>query len=111
MARGFPENCALFIWDPEEPMQRITLTVNDTSHPLAQGQDIETIQAAAVEALHKGGEVITVTLYGNRELAILVSPGVPLTFEVEEVPDEPRDDGDLTKPFEPYSELDAGFAV
>jgi hypothetical protein len=92
-------------------MQRITLTVNDTSHPLAQGQDIETIQAAAVAALHKGGEVITVTLYGNRELAILVSPGVPLTFEVEEVPDEPRDDGDLSKPFEPYSELDADFAI
>jgi hypothetical protein len=111
MARGIPETGSLFIWDPEEPMQRITLTVNDTSHPLAQGQDIENIQAAAIEALRKGGEAITVTLYGNRELTILVSPGVPLTFEMEEVPDEPRDDGDLTKPFEPYSELDAGFAL
>ncbi|MFB2600435.1 hypothetical protein ACEXQE_21800 [Herbiconiux sp. P17] len=84
-------------------MQRITITVSDTPHPLAQDQDIAHIEAAALDAVRGGGDIVKVTLYGNRELAILVSPGVPITFEVAEVPDENRDDGDLGSPFEPYS--------
>jgi hypothetical protein len=86
-------------------MQRITITVSDTQHPLAQGQSIDTIEAAALEAVRSGGDIVKVTLYGNRELAILVSPGVPITFEVAEVADESRDDGDLDSPFEPFSAL------
>jgi hypothetical protein len=87
-------------------MQRTTLIVNDTSYPLAQGQEVDAIQAAALEAVHQGGGLIKVTTYGNREVSILVSAGVPLVFESEEVPDESRDDGNLDFPFEPYSELD-----
>jgi len=52
---------------------------------------------------------VRVTLYGNRQLAILVSPGVPITFEMEEVPDEDRDDGDLRNPFEPFSAFENEF--
>ncbi|MCS5718749.1 hypothetical protein N1027_11455 [Herbiconiux sp. CPCC 205763] len=84
-------------------MQRITITVSDTPHPLAQDQNIDRIEAAALEAVRGGGDIVKVTLYGNRELAILVSPGVPITFEVAEVPEESRDDGDLDNPFEPDS--------
>jgi hypothetical protein len=84
-------------------MQRITITVSDTPHPLAQDQSIDVIEAAALDAVRRGGDIVRVTLYGNRQLAILVSPGVPITFEVAEVPDEDRDDGDLDSPFEPYS--------
>jgi hypothetical protein len=84
-------------------MKRITITVSDTQHPLAQGQEVDTIEAAALKAVRAGGDIVRVTLYGNRELAILVSPGVPITFEVADVPDEPRDDGDLNSPFEPFS--------
>jgi hypothetical protein len=86
-------------------MQRITITVSDTPHPLAQGQAIDVIEAAALAAVRSGGDVVRVTLYGNRQLAILVSPGVPITFEVADVPEEPRDDGDLENPFEPYSAI------
>jgi hypothetical protein len=86
-------------------MQRITLTVGDTAHPLAQNQDVGTIQAAALHAVRTGGDIVNVILYGNRQLAILVSPGVPITFEVAEVPDEERDDGDLASPFNPYYEF------
>jgi hypothetical protein len=84
-------------------VRRITITVSDTPHPLAQDQDITVIQTAALDAVRAGGNIVTVTLYGNRELAILISPGVPITFEVADVPDEERDDGDLDSPFEPYS--------
>lgn len=87
-------------------MKRTTLIVNDTSYPLAQGQDIDTIEAAAVEAVHQGGDMITITAYGNREVSIQVSPGVPLVFESEEVPSEARDAGNLDHPFKPYSEFD-----
>jgi hypothetical protein len=83
--------------------------VSDTSHPLAQGQDIEFIEAAALTAVRDGGDIVKVTLYGNRELAILVSPGVPITFVVTEVPEEPRDDGDLESPFVPYSAFDHDY--
>jgi hypothetical protein len=87
-------------------MQRTTLIINDKSYPLAQGQDTDTIEAASVEAVHGGGGIITVTAYGNREVSILVSAGVPLVFESEEVPDESRDDGNLDFPFDPHSEFD-----
>ena len=87
-------------------MKRITITVSDTQYPLAQGQDVAVIEAAALEAVRAGGDLVRVTLYGNRELAILVSPGVAVTFEIADVPDEPRDDGDLSSPFEPFSSLD-----
>ena len=87
-------------------MHRITITVSDTPHPLAQDQDIESIETAALAAVRGGGDIVRVTLYGNRELAILVSPGVPITFMVADVPEEPRDDGDLEHPFEPYSDVD-----
>jgi hypothetical protein len=29
-------------------MKRITITVSDTQHPLAQGQEVDTIEAAAL---------------------------------------------------------------
>lgn len=92
-------------------MQRITITVSDTPHPLAQDQDIDDIRAQALAAVKGGGDIVRVTLYGNRELAILISPGVPITFVVEEVPDELRDDGDLERPFQPYSDFDDEYVA
>jgi hypothetical protein len=89
-------------------MRRITITVSDTQHALAQDQNIEEIQSAALDAVLRGGAIVRVTLYGNRELAIVMSPGVPITFEVAEVANEPRDDGDLDHPFVPYSAYDDG---
>ncbi|MEF2977251.1 hypothetical protein [Subtercola sp. YIM 133946] len=85
--------------------------MSDTPHPLAQDQNIDTIEAAALDAVRGGGDIVRVTLYGNRELAILVSPGVPITFEVADVPEETRDDGDLESPFEPYSVFDNDYLM
>ncbi|TIH33814.1 hypothetical protein [Subtercola vilae] len=90
-------------------MKRIIITVSDTQHPLAQDQDIDTIEALALAAVRGGGDIVKVTLYGNRELSILVSPGVPITFVVSEVPEEDRDDGDLDSPFVPGSDFDNDY--
>jgi hypothetical protein len=90
-------------------VQRVTMNVDGTSYPLAQGQEIDTIEAAVVQAARDGADLVTVTLYGNRALDIVVTPGVPITFETEEVPDEARDDGDLSVPFDvPEFDYDLG---
>jgi hypothetical protein len=76
------------------------MNVDGTTYPLAQGQDLRTLETAVVDADRAGADVVTVTLYGNRSLDVVVTPGVPITFEVEDTPDEDRDDGDLTSPFD-----------
>ncbi|WIB65743.1 hypothetical protein [Curtobacterium sp. MCBD17_040] len=81
-------------------MRRVTMNVDGTSYPLAQGQDAATLEAAVVDADRAGADVVRVTLYGNRGLDVVVTPGVPITFEVEDVAEEDRDDGDLSKPFD-----------
>ncbi|WP_159085041.1 hypothetical protein [Planctomonas deserti] len=80
-------------------MERITMHVDGASHLLAQGQDPESIKGAVVQAARDGADMVRVTVVGNRELDVLVTPGIPITFESETVADDPRDDGDLRSPF------------
>lgn len=54
---------------------------------------------AVVEAARTGADLVTVTVVGNRELDILVTPGVVITFAPEDVPVDDRDTGDLEAPF------------
>jgi predicted RNase H-like nuclease len=81
-------------------MQRTTMQVGGKSYLLAQGQNVDDVQQAAVDAAKQGAGVVKVTVLGNRELGIVVTPGVPIIFESEIVPDEARDDGNLGAPFE-----------
>ena len=81
-------------------MLRTTMTVDGKRYLLAQGQDVDAVERTATAAVHQGGDIVHVTVSGNSRLDVLVSPGVPLTFETEDVDDETRDDGDLHAPFE-----------
>jgi hypothetical protein len=81
-------------------MQRTTIQINGNDYRVAQNQDIDAIKRAAVTAVREGGDFITVTLVGNRELQILVSMGISITVQTEEVPDDDRDDGNLALPFD-----------
>ncbi|PZF10002.1 hypothetical protein DEJ25_13590 [Curtobacterium sp. MCPF17_011] len=76
------------------------MNVDGTAYPLAQGQDLHTLETSVVEADRAGADLVKVTLYGNRSLDVVVTPGVPITFEVDDVADEDRDDGDLSSPFD-----------
>jgi hypothetical protein len=76
------------------------MTVNGQAYPLAQGQVLDDVYAAVVSAVQAGGNIVDVTVYGNRTVGVMASPGVPITFETTEVADEDRDDGDLDHPFE-----------
>jgi hypothetical protein len=81
-------------------MRRTTMQVNGRDYLLAQDQDVDAIKQAVLDALRDGGGMITTTLVGNRELDILFGTGIAITFQTEEVPDDDRDDGDLSSPFE-----------
>jgi hypothetical protein len=81
-------------------MRRVTMQIDRKTYALAQGQDTDAIEQKVVEAARDGADMVTVTLVGNRELDILVSPGVPITFESEDVAEDDRDDGDLAAPFD-----------
>jgi hypothetical protein len=91
-------------------MERITMRVDGEAHLLAQNQDREVIAEAVVQADRDGAGIVTVTVtvVGNRTLDVVVTPGVPITFETETVPDDDRDDGDLEAPFE-VPEFDVYF--
>jgi hypothetical protein len=89
-------------------MERITMRVDGEAHLLAQNQDRESIAEEIVQADRDGAGVVTVTVVGNRTLDVVVTPGVPITFESETVPEDDRDDGDLEAPFE-VPEFDTYF--
>jgi hypothetical protein len=81
-------------------MERTTMQVGHRSHLLAQGQDLDKIRHEALQAVRNGGDLLQVTVVGNRTLDILISEGVEVTFETETVPDDSRDDGNLEVPFD-----------
>lgn len=80
-------------------MERVTMRVNGAPFMLAQGQGPERIKNDVVAAARDGAEFVTVSLFGNRSLDVLVTPGVSVTFESETVDFDPRDDGDLDSQF------------
>jgi len=80
-------------------MEQVTMSVNGAPYILAQGQDPEQIKNDVVAAARDGAEFVTVSVFGNRSLDVLVTPGVPITFESETVDFDPHDDGDLDSQF------------
>jgi hypothetical protein len=81
-------------------MRRTTMHINGRDYLLAQDQNVDVLKPSVLDALRDGGGSITTTLVGNRELDILLGTGIAITFQSEEVPDDDRDDGDLTSPIE-----------
>lgn len=91
-------------------MKRTTITVNGATYSLAQNQDLDRIWAEIVAGVRSGGDFVNVVVHGNRELTILVSPGLSLTFDTQDVPDDARDDGDVGYPFDPSITMSDYFA-
>ncbi|GAB2980995.1 hypothetical protein GCM10027282_19660 [Frigoribacterium salinisoli] len=75
------------------------MTVDGKPYLLAQGQDLDAVERTATEAVHHGGDLVHVIVHDGSRLDVLVSPGVPLTFETEDVDEQTRDDH-LHAPFE-----------
>lgn len=84
-------------------MLRTRIRVRDTTFYLAQGHDPEELKAAIVEAAKAGAGFVRFVEVGNRSVSVLITAGVPVVIEEEEVAADARDDGDLRYPFEvPY---------
>ncbi|QEW04289.1 hypothetical protein [Microbacterium lushaniae] len=83
-------------------MRRDTVKIGEDRFVLAQGHDIESVKAATVAALRANGDLVNLVVYGNREVSVLVSPGVAVIFTSETVEADDfdtRDTGDLHTPF------------
>lgn len=90
-------------------MRQDTVRIGNDRFVLAQGQNIDDVKAATVAALRANGDLIDLVVYGNREVAVLVSPGVPVVFtsEIIDVDDhDARDTGNLQLPFDTIADYE-----
>jgi hypothetical protein len=91
-----------------EPVTRNTVTIDGQRFVLAQGHSLDDIKISAVTAIRDGGGLIDLVLYGNVEISVLVSPGVPVIFTAETLDpaaQDDRDTGDVHAPFDPLDEF------
>ena len=90
-------------------MRQDTVRIGNDRFVLAQGQSIDEVKAATVAAVRADGDLIDLVVYGNKEVSVLISPGVPVVFtsEVIDVDDhDARDTGDLQLPFDSITDYE-----
>jgi|GEM_PF-974165 len=75
-------------------MLRTRIRVRDTTFYLAQGHEPEDLKSAMVDALRAGGGFVRFVDAGERTVSVLISPGVAVVIEQEEVAADPFDDAD-----------------
>ncbi len=66
-------------------MLRTSVVVDGHKYPLAQGQDVEAVKTAAVDAARGAAGFIDFVVVGNRGVAVLVTPTIRVMFEQHEV--------------------------
>ena len=88
-------------------MRRHYVDVAGTTFFLAQGRDVQRAKDDVVKAIRSGGGLVELVVFGNVEVSVAVSPGVPVIFRSEEVDVDTRDTGDLDNPFHPLSSMEA----
>jgi hypothetical protein len=87
-------------------MLRTSVTVDGQMYRLAQGQDVDAIKTAAVEAARAGAGLVDFIVVGNRAVSVLVTPAIRVLFERTEVERDDRDTGDTHFPYTAADELD-----
>ena len=89
-------------------MRRTTLTIDGHSYELAQGTQLGALKSSVEDAVREGGRFVDVTVVGNVAVSVLVSPGVAVFLTTNEVPEDDRDTGDLTRPYSDLVAWDIG---
>jgi hypothetical protein len=93
-------------------MRRHYLDVAGATFFLAQGHDIQQAKDAVVAAIRAGGGLVDLVVFGNVEVSVAVSPGVPVVFRSENVDADDRDTGDVSDPFHPIESIETlGFLL
>ncbi|MCC4247504.1 hypothetical protein [Microbacterium testaceum] len=80
-------------------MVRTQMAVSDAVFLLAQGQDLDDLKRRIENAVDLGGRFVSFVVVGNREVSVLFSPRTSVTFSVETVLYDDRDDGDADMPY------------
>jgi hypothetical protein len=68
-------------------MTSFTVSVAGHTYYLPANADVADLQDRLVHAVRDGGDVVVIPAAGEREVSVLVSPGLPVFFE--ERPDSP----------------------
>jgi hypothetical protein len=93
----------------EKTMRQDTVRVGNDRFVLAQGHSIDDVKAATVAALRANGDLVDLVVYGNREVSVLISPGVPVVFTSEIIAvgeEDHRDTGDVGHPFDTITDYE-----
>ncbi|MHC2186320.1 hypothetical protein [Rathayibacter agropyri] len=72
-------------------MRRTTLSIDGRRFLLAVSLDTKALEQRLVEAVRNRGDMVSFTVAGEREVCVLVSPGVAVILEHEDVPIEDPD--------------------
>lgn len=84
-------------------MRQDTVRIGNDRFVLAQGHSLDDVKAAMIAAIRANGDLVDVVVYGNKEVSVLVSPGVPVIFTSEVIDsgdEDDRDTGDARHPFD-----------
>ncbi|KQQ03678.1 MULTISPECIES: hypothetical protein [unclassified Rathayibacter] len=69
-------------------VKRTTLSIDGRRFLLPIEADTETLEKRLVEAVRAHGDMVNFMVAGDREVCVLVSPGVAVILEHEEIPVE-----------------------
>lgn len=72
-------------------VRRTSLTIDGRRFLLSVSLDTEALEKRLVEAVRNRGDMVSFTVAGEHEVCVLVSPGVAVILEHEEVPYEDPD--------------------
>jgi hypothetical protein len=72
----------------EATVRRTTLSIDGRRFLLSLSFDTEELEKQLVEAVRNRGDMVRFTVAGEHEVCVLVSPGVAVILEHEEVPVE-----------------------
>lgn len=90
-------------------MRRNTVRIGSDRFVLAQGHSLDDVKAATVAAVRANGALVDLVVYGNKEVSVLVSPGVPVVFTSETIDagdEDHRDTGDTAYPFDTITDYE-----
>ena len=77
--------------DQEDTMRRTVLSIDGRRFLLSLELDTEALEKRLVQAVRDHGDMVSFTVAGEREVCVLVSPGVAVILEHEDVPAEDPD--------------------
>jgi hypothetical protein len=92
-------------------MKKDTVEIAGTTFFLARGVDVQDVKNAVAEALRNGGDLVDLVVYGNSEVSVAVSSGIPVVFRSEEVDVDERDTSDLADRFHPFVTIESFEAL